>query len=549
MMGMKRVSTMQKPSDNQRMNAVRQFVDNVLRNGSDRYHEKPIPLLADGIHRSSGEHLTWKFPDGSTAVISNLACQQNFLRVLTALTNLTGDPQYKKRTDSIIRHYFRHYQDQYGLLFWGGHRFIDLKTWEVVGPSEKEYVHELKNCFPSYSMMYEINPKATVAFLKAFWNAHVCRWDILEISRHGRYGLEPGELWNHSFANPPSFQETTGLSFLSAGNDLIYAGLSLFQLTGDSGALLWAKRLREQYAKARHPHTKLGAYLFTQAKKVAHTDDDSDTRACFGDRAKRQFGPEFGDIALEGNLLLEREAKALYSENALMILEIAPKLNEMGADLIHWVCEGMAAYAQYAYIPETNQFKPLFADGTDLTGYQLKRNGYYGNAGDILKPFSANNFFVAYARGFLVTHDERLWDIARGIARANNLGDIGQTPGERMELNLNTSCDDPYALFAVLDIYKQTSHPAYLELARKIGDNLVQNRFHDGYFLSNPGYEYVNIDTIEPYALLALEAVIKGKADAVPPFINGSGYIDGDYLAKDGSVITIHSTDLYEKEL
>lgn len=544
------MNTMSKSSDNQRLDTVRQFVHNVFRNGSDRYHQKPIPLLADGIHRTTGEHLMWKFPDGSTAVISNLACQQNFLRVLTALTNLTGDSQYKNRAVDIIRHYFRHYQDQYGLLYWGGHRFIDLKTWEVVGPSEKEYVHELKNTFPYYSLMYEVNPKATVAFLKAFWNAHVCHWDILEISRHGRYGLEPGELWNHSFAHPPSFSETTGLSFLSAGNDLIYAGLALFQLTGDTGALTWAKRLREQYAKARHPHTKLGAYLFTQPKKVADTDNDWDTRSCFGDRAKRQFGPEFGEIALEGNLLLERESKALYSENALMLLQIAPKLNEMGTDLVNWVREGMVAFAQYAYIPQTNQFKPLFADGTDLTGYQLKRNGYYGNTGDILKPFPANNsFFIAYARGFLITRDERLWETARGIASANSLGDIGRTPGEGLDLNMNTPCDDPYALLAILDVYRQTPNPAYLELACKIGDNLIQNRFRDGYFLSNPSYEYVNIDTVEPYALLALEAVIQGKPDDVPPFINGSGYIDGDYLAKDGSILTVHSTDLFEKEL
>src|SRR5690625_6100740 len=52
-----------------------------------------------------------------------------------------------------IRYHFNHLVDESGLLHWGGHKFINLKTLEDVGPKEKGYVHELKNCFPYYELM------------------------------------------------------------------------------------------------------------------------------------------------------------------------------------------------------------------------------------------------------------------------------------------------------------------------------------------------------------------------------------------------------------
>jgi len=62
-------------------------------------------------------------------------------------------------------------------------------------------------------------------------------------------------------------------------------------------------------------------------------------------------------------------------------------------------------------------------------------------------------------------------------------------------------------------------------------------------------YVYANIDSIEPYSLLALEAAEQGKFDAVPAFINGSGYLDGDYRMPDGNILTIHDTDLYNEKI
>jgi len=530
---------------NDRIDAVTRFADNVLARGRDVDRDEPCPLFADGVNPRTGERLKWRFPDGREVVISNLACQQNFFRVLTGLSNLTGDSYYKDAAKAAIAYHFEHYQDPGGLMEWGSHRFIDLRTLESVGPGEKGGVHELKYSFPYYDLMYEVHPAATVKFLKGFWNAHVLNWRTLEISRHGKYGLEIGPLWSHDFQQQPPFFSARGLSFLSAGCDLIYAGIKLYQLAGDRGALRWGKRLAKQYVNAQHPQTGLGAYTFTRPERQAEPDSDDDTRSMYGDRAQRQLGPELGSVALEGRMLLSTEARTLYSHNALMQLYLAEEIGEDGRDFLAWIRDGLLAYQKYAYIPETNRLRPMLTDGTDLSNYVLRRNGYFGQRGRVLRQFPADGqFLLSYARGFTTTGETDLWRVVRSIASANGLGDLGVAPGESISANMETASDDAYDLFALLEIHRHTGKKVYLKLARAIGANIVAHRFHHGFFISK-GSAYARIDAIEPYALLALEAATGNAHGLVPRFLNGSGYVDGDYLTRDGTVVTIHSDDLF----
>jgi pectate lyase len=524
--------------DRARLEIVRQFADSVLKDAADRYRAEPSPLLANGINVFTKEQLCWRFADNSEAVISDLTMQQNLLRVLSGLSNLTGDSRYRTAAKAQFAYHFAHLQDQGGLMQWGGHRFVDLRTLKVVGPSGKDMVHELKNVFPFYELMYEVDPAATTRFITGFWNAHVYNWSTLEISRHGQYGKEPGAQWKNAFGDPAPFFETKGLSFLDAGNDLIYSAAMLYRLSGDEGALRWSKTLAAQYVKARDAKTGLGAYQYTQPRQTATTADDSITLSWYGDRAKRQFGPDFpGHRVLEGTMLLRRLATTIYSENALMQLQLAQTLGDEGKAFLYWTRTGMAAFARHAYRTETSELRPMLTDGTDLTGYTLRRDGYYGKAGRRLEPYAATpEFMISYARGFLLTGDESLWTVARGIARASGLGDIGTAPGREVAVSLATENSDVFALFALLDIHRQTRHDAYLQLARAVGDNVVRKRWHHGYFTPNEDQIFANVDALEPYALLALEAEVRGRPELVPAFINGSGFLDGEYRFADGQV-------------
>lgn len=532
--------------DKVRMNAVITFAENVLKNGRDRYGDTISPLFCDGINTKTLEPIKWSFTDIGEVIVSDMATQQNLFRTLTALSALTDNPEYKDAAKAAIKYHFDNLVDEGGLLQWGGHKFIDLKTLKPVGPVEKQYVHELKNCLPYYDLMYEVNPEATIKFIKAFWNAHVYDWDDLSTGRHGQYGLELGPVFDHPLVNRPPFRESLGLSFINTGNDLIYSAATLYRLNGDKSALKWAKHLAYQYVSARDENTGLGVYQFTQHKKTDETNDDSNTLSKYGDRAKRQFGPEFGERALEGKMLMGGSANSIYGKNALMQLIIAEEVGNDAKDILTWTYDGLISFAKYAYMPETNSFKQMFTDGTDLTGYVLKRNGYYGKAGRELKSYHANcSFLLSYSRAFLDTKDPYLWSISRSIAKGNDLGELGTEPGKEPLVNLDTKSSDSIALFAILYLYKATECKEYLALARVIGNNILERSYNNGYFTLASGYVNAKFDTLEPFALLSLQAAIDNKLDKIPNFINGSGFIAGGYVFPDGTWETVNDHELY----
>jgi pectate lyase len=207
----------------------------------------------------------------------------------------------------------------------------------------------------------------------------------------------------------------------------------------------------------------------------------------------------------------------------------------------------MSSLARYSYIPGKNLLRPMLSNGTDLSDFVLKRDGYNGRKGTVLKQIHAGNMLlISYSRAYMVTHDISLWEMARSIALGNDLGDIGTEPALNMKLNYLTKNDDPYSVFALVDIFLKTENSEYLNLARIVADNLVKNKFNHGYFTSGPDYLFANLDAVEPYALLALEAAIKGTPGKVPPFLNGAGFVQGEYKFPGGSVKSIKDDYFYK---
>lgn len=537
------------------MNKVIEFADNVLKHGRDNYRENPTPLFVDGIDTFTGEHIKWKLKGGKEAVISNMACQQNLFRTLTALTNLTGDKRYKDAAKASIKYHFDNLADPGGLLRWGGHCFINLAILETTGVESKSVVHEMKNTFPYYDLMYEVDPAATEKFIKAFWNAHIYDWDELYMGRHGEYGLPLGDVWNHELVTRPAFRESPGLSFIITGNDLIYAAGTLYRLTGEKGALRWAKHLALQYVTARHPETGLGVSQFTQPKNRMgrEPEDDSITVSFYGDRAKRQFGAMVGEIALEGNILFDGNSlhgRTIYCENPLIELQLASESGSEADCFREWTKSGLLSFARYGYIPETNEVKPMFTDGKDLTGMVFKRGGYFGKVGTVFERVQAEvELLLAYSRAFLCAKDEELWKTARSMGRGHKLGDLGSVPGKDVKVDMDTHSDDAKALFAVLDLYRATNCELYLELAGVIGKNIEKSFFHRGYFTQGPKYVYSQFDAIEPLALLALEAASRGDFEAVPTYVGGRAYIHGGYEFPDGTMKVIKEGYIYSKQV
>ncbi len=522
--------------DRERLELVREYADRVLEAGADRWSGQNTPLLADGINVDTGEPVVWRY-DGEEYIISNLASQQNLFRVLTGLSNLSGDDRYKEAAQASIRYHFDHLASECGLLRWGGHQFIELENLDYIGHFDANQ-HEFKNSFPFYELMWETDQEATTRFLRAFWNAHIFDWETLDMNRHGRWGLDMGDLWENEFGDPEPFFEGDGLTFINAGSDLIHAAGMLYRLNGEQGAMDWARRLHGMYVQARHPDTGLGVYQYSMPSQrrspPAEGSLERFTGSGYGDRAKNQFGSEFGEVAREGWVMWGSRVKSIYVTSGFMQLGLAEAMGDDGAEFLEGVASGLRALAEHVYDPQENHFIPMWADGTELTGRRVQRIGYYCREGcnqdQVWVPLDADmEFLMTYARAYRLTGDDLFWETARQMAHGLGLGEIGRRPGQGVALNMNAAGSGYEEIFALLELYRAAEHPDYLERARIVADRMIAEHYHNGFFLPSRNHVNANFDALEPLALLTLDAVLQGTPESVPAHVGGRGYIHGRY--------------------
>ncbi|MEQ8525982.1 pectate lyase [Gracilimonas sp.] len=520
------------------LKAVHTFADNVLKSGRDIYGKVHSPLFVDGIHINTGEPVRWE--NGQQPwIISNFGSQQNLMHVLVGLSEITGDEKYRDAAAEAVRYMYDFQTDSAGLLYWGGHQFVDLENMEN---QFKGRPHELKNNYPFYEFMWEVDSVSTRNMLRAMWNAHILDWSVLDLNRHGEYDLQLNKLWKHEFEQPQPFFEGEGLTFINAGTDMIQAAMALYALGKDEEAKTWGVRLYHQYVRARHPDTGLGVYQYSQPKRTEIPPktgplEEELTFSRYGDRAKNQFADKYGDIALEGNVLWGSRMHTLYGKSPVMMLHLAEQLkgSEAGEKLLNWTLSGLKAYVKYAYSPEQNHFKPMWTNGVDLTGQVMPRTGYYGKKGTPFKPVKpTGEMMLALAKAVNLSEGSpELWEVMRSMFKAEKLGELGEDLKTDPELNYQTQISDPGMLVAVLEIHKATKNEKYLCLAEKIGNNILKDKFHEGYFIASEKHKYVRFDIPDPLALLMLEEARSGLDGRVPPYLTGYGSTDGE-PGKDG---------------
>ena len=497
--------------------AVRQYADNVLRYGRDTYGPKKTPLFVDGINVDTHEPPEWK-NKGETWIVSNFASQQNMFRVLDGLTGLTGDRKYRGAAVRAVGYALKNLCAQNGLLYWGGHYAYDAAGDK---PIKKQEDHELKQHYPYYELMWRVDPAVTKRFVEAFWRAHVYDWNNLDMNRHGRYDRDTSGPWPENYVGGPVFftSERGCRSFVNTGSDLIYAGTMLHEFTGERMPLVWAQRLAYRYVETRNPKTGLGGYEYSRLKE---------------DRAETQFSgvPRLkGHPALEGTIV-DSKSRMRFGALSIVQLKLSEMLGEEGSDFRKWAIEDLRAYAKHAYNPADNTFSAMLTDGTKLTGADIQKNGYYGKVGTSGKfaPIKGDGTFLwAYAMAYRISGDAYMWQMARNIARALGLGDIGDGPKSAAKLDMNTDCSDPKDLLSCLELCRSTGGRAFLDLAVSIGDNILERRFHKGFFVRSDQHLYARFDDMEPLALLALAAMLRGEPGAVPDAWPTDSFFDCTY--------------------
>ncbi len=504
------------PAPSPYLAAVRSHTDNVLGCARDVYGPRQTPLFVDEIELPAAQAKArpWRFNQrGSRDVItSNLAQHQTFLRVLDGLTALTGQAAYREAAAETIRYAFTHLSDSTGLLRWGGHCAYDALGDDWIG-----YVpplHELKSVYPHYGLLHQVDPAATQRFVQAFWNAHIYDWSVLDFSRHGAYDKPLGSLWDQRYVGRAVWFTGRGLTFINTGSDLYYAAAMLNHLTGDPKPLAWAKRLNRRYLQTRDPVTGMGGYQFT----IRHLPGADQ----WTDRAIHQLsGMLAGHVVREGTVTTPRMITTICVRAGLARMALGELLGDGGAEFTRSAVEDLAAYGRWAYRGRENVFHTVHTDGTVLTGKVFEKDGYYGPAGWAFRSAPGDGqHFLAYARGYRVSGDPFLWHMAGDLARGIALGDVGPI-GQGPQMDLATACADPYALLGLLQLHRATSQRAYLEVACRVGDNILAQRFKDGFLLTSSDSPAVRLDGEDPLALLHLSAALAGKADCLPALVLG----------------------------
>ncbi len=511
-------------AENVYLRAVRTFADNVLAHGRDVYGLKHTPLFVDGLNVDTREPVKWKTGEREW-VISNLANQQNFFRTLDGLSNLTGDARYRAAAEEATRYAMANLREQ-GLLLWGGHRAYDASS----DIPYKFSSHELKSTYPYYELMWRVDPAAAREMIEAIWNAHIIDWSILDFNRHGS-PKPPGDVWNKPYRGDPVFFTGKGLTFVNAGSDLYYAAAMLAKLSGAREPLVWSKRLAQRYVDTRNPKTGIGGYQFSQIA---------------ADRAKAHFGDDFpGHVVAESKIL--RGAPPAAPQ--ICQLALAEALGERGQEFARWAREELTAWGKSAYRARDNAFIPMLTDGTSLEGYVFKKDGYFGSKGEVMRAGKAREDHLwAYALAWRVTGDAFMWEMARSIARGNGFGDIGTAHGARPRLKLDTNDAHGAALMAFLELHRKTGRREFLQMARRIGDNILATRLNKGYFTYSPRHPFAKFDEPEALVLLHLAAAIEGKAGVVPPWMGGGGFFHAVYAypraGRDGR---IYDREIYNR--
>ena len=96
------------------------------------------------------------------------------------------------------------------------------------------------------------------------------------------------------------------------------------------------------------------------------------------------------------------------------------------------------------------------------------------------------------------------------------------------------------------ELFHKTGKRSYLEAAQQIGDNILEQCFHKGFFVPSKKHVFAKFDALEPLVLLSLSAHSVGKADRVPTIWPSRSYFQCPF---DGLGRTFDNDAIYAQVL
>lgn len=563
-------------NDQIRLATLLDYLDNVKLYGTNP--NKEVPLIANALDSYTMTPAVWQETESVSFVPTDLASQGYYYSTLDALYTLTGEQAYKDEVLSVYQYYLDYFLADNGMPQWGGHRCLDLDTHTVHYGYGAH--HELKGHTPYFAPFFELDYDKAYTIGVGCWDVSVTDWNDFVFNRHGSYTKtvtdeqlrDYGKNYKYEYKTY-SPRASTNLTFRAACNDILTANAELYAQTGDDIFKNSAMKLLNTYWNSSSD-LRINTYQFSTAGAYGAADFagtwniwDVDhwwlenpmptkyTTTNAGDRFYNQCADslvEQGYITDDERWLV-REPYLInedteFNDNAFIDWGLAKAFgedSEEGKILIDRCIIGGGNYLKYAYDFENNKRKNILIDGRDLTGFVRDRAGYYGNAGTIFGfgTFTTESFMgLCYAYGHAAKYRENprytehidlMWSVIQNYMDKTDMGNPGtKAGGSDMELNYQYDGKDPKILIAMLYLYRATGCTEFLDMARNIASNIIENSMVNGFFVENDSLRYIPLDNISglyAYAMVMLEAYIEGAEDLIPEYVPRAGVLDFYY--------------------
>src|SRR5882672_7547166 len=206
----------QQPS-NTYLDVVRRYSDTLIERGRDTYGPQKSGLILSALDRMTLAPLTVRpAPPGgirrgdrpgqpwSAMTGANPHLDENLLRVLYTLTQITGDSKYAKVADEELTWFFKNtLSPKTDLLPWGEHLSWDCVADKPISGGE-EAMHEFARPWVLWDRCYELTPDESKRFALGLWNHQIANQKTGGFDRHAPY-FEHGPVDGKDFPRHAGF--------------------------------------------------------------------------------------------------------------------------------------------------------------------------------------------------------------------------------------------------------------------------------------------------------------------------------------------------------
>jgi hypothetical protein len=196
---------------------VRGYADAMLEHGRDTYGPqksglflsaldritmaplKVRPAPPGGIRRGDRPGRPWVEMNGANPMLD-----QNLLRVLYTLSELTSEPRYATAADEELSWFFHHTQSpKTSLLPWGEHLSWDVVLDLPISGGD-EMMHEYARPWMLWERCFALAPEASARFASGLWEHQIANHQTGGFDRHAPY-FEHGPVDGKDFARHAGF--------------------------------------------------------------------------------------------------------------------------------------------------------------------------------------------------------------------------------------------------------------------------------------------------------------------------------------------------------